>query len=193
MPKLLSEETRRVRKEVRDSLYRESNKNEQAIRARKWYEKNRDAVKEKSKRYYITNKRKKLSKSKEYRENNKEKLSSYNSEYCKNNRDLCSMKSSRRRAIKAGNGGSHTVDQRKNKFQELGNICYYCGIPGKMTVDHLTPISRGGTDDIGNIVPACLRCNCSKRDRTAKEFFESMTDIDISINLAAVADYKATH
>lgn len=47
--------------------------------------------------------------------------------------------------------------------------CFYCGNPAT-AVDHLNPISRGGTDDKENLVAACSDCNGSKGDRTAEEF-----------------------
>jgi len=37
-------------------------------------------------------------------------------------------------------------------------ICYYCGKkvkPEELTMDHKIPLSRGGTSDRSNIVPAC--------------------------------------
>lgn len=52
--------------------------------------------------------------------------------------------------------------------------CYYClkvieDIKQK-TVDHMTPLSRGGKHSADNLVMACLSCNCSKRDLTDIEF-----------------------
>jgi 5-methylcytosine-specific restriction endonuclease McrA len=47
--------------------------------------------------------------------------------------------------------------------------CFYCGDPAT-TVDHLRPVSRGGTDDKSNLVAACSDCNGSKGDRTPAEF-----------------------
>lgn len=38
------------------------------------------------------------------------------------------------------------------------------------SVDHLTPVSRGGTDEEENLVTACRRCNSLKKDRTLEEF-----------------------
>lgn len=48
--------------------------------------------------------------------------------------------------------------------------CFYCRKPGPMTMDHVIPISRGGTHSVGNLVPACASCNCRKRHRTVMEW-----------------------
>lgn len=48
-------------------------------------------------------------------------------------------------------------------------ICWYCGEEAT-TRDHVTPRSRGGTDDPENLVPACVRCNSQKRDKTLEEY-----------------------
>ena len=50
--------------------------------------------------------------------------------------------------------------------------CAYCGESKPLTRDHKIPITRGGTDDITNIVPACMRCNSRKGTRTAREYLE---------------------
>jgi len=45
-------------------------------------------------------------------------------------------------------------------------ICYYCGrkvSPEELTMDHKIPLSRGGTSDRINIVPACKECNNKKK------------------------------
>lgn len=43
--------------------------------------------------------------------------------------------------------------------------CVYCGRVRKLTLDHQTPVARGGAHTPGNIVLACARCNSSKHDR----------------------------
>lgn len=37
------------------------------------------------------------------------------------------------------------------------------------TVDHMLPVSRGGSNDFTNLVIACFACNHRKRDRTPEE------------------------
>jgi hypothetical protein len=46
--------------------------------------------------------------------------------------------------------------------------CKNCGVSQSeklMTVDHIVPRIKGGTDDLSNIQPLCISCNSSKRDR----------------------------
>lgn len=42
--------------------------------------------------------------------------------------------------------------------------CYYCKREAT-TVDHVIPISKGGTNEESNLVAACKTCNSAKRDR----------------------------
>jgi len=79
--------------------------------------------------------------------------------------------SNTRRARQAGNGGSHTPADWREKVALLGGCCIYCGrddVP--IHRDHKVPLIRGGTNDIANIVPACASCNSKKGTRTASEF-----------------------
>jgi len=62
------------------------------------------------------------------------------------------------------NGGYHTSAEWQEVLDKYNNTCIYCGTRIKMTKDHRIPINRGGTNDISNIVPACLSCNSTKRD-----------------------------
>jgi len=80
----------------------------------------------------------------------------------------------RRRARKAGGGGSHTIEERREKFAALGDVCFYCGSSERITVDHDIPIARGGSDNIDNILPACKPCNCRKHTLTAAEFIATL-------------------
>lgn len=50
--------------------------------------------------------------------------------------------------------------------------CPYCsswhkGVP---EIDHLLPISRGGTHTMDNLTLACRACNAGKSDKTPEEF-----------------------
>jgi hypothetical protein len=46
--------------------------------------------------------------------------------------------------------------------------CTYCGAAGEQVqlhVDHIVPVSEGGTNDLMNLVTACAPCNLGKSDR----------------------------
>lgn len=43
-----------------------------------------------------------------------------------------------------------------------GFRCRYCGHAGELHVDHVVPVSRGGTNAIDNLVTACEPCNIGK-------------------------------
>lgn len=59
---------------------------------------------------------------------------------------------------------------RRNIFERDKNTCQYCSYKGdQLTLDHIIPRSRGGSDSWENLVAACVRCNIKKGNRTPKE------------------------
>ena len=47
--------------------------------------------------------------------------------------------------------------------------CQYCGAEAPDTVlqvDHINPVSKGGTNGLTNLVTSCQPCNAGKSDRT---------------------------
>lgn len=56
-------------------------------------------------------------------------------------------------------------------LEAFGGACCYCGACDEdLTVEHIDPLSRGGTNDIRNIAPACFKCNGEKRAKTIEVF-----------------------
>ena len=51
-----------------------------------------------------------------------------------------------------------------------GHACVYCGSGEMLSLDHVIPRSKGGTDSAENLVAACQPCNSSKRDRDLTEW-----------------------
>lgn len=47
--------------------------------------------------------------------------------------------------------------------------CVYCGSKKQLTIDHVTPTSRGGKTNFENCVTACINCNNKKNNRTPSE------------------------
>ncbi len=64
----------------------------------------------------------------------------------------------------------HIAFNRRNVFRRDNHACQFCGkVGGDLTLDHVTPRSRGGKNSWENIVTACRECNSKKRDRTPFE------------------------
>jgi 5-methylcytosine-specific restriction endonuclease McrA len=60
-----------------------------------------------------------------------------------------------------------TVAQWKALQEHFDHRCAYCGrrAKGKLTQDHITPLSQGGNHTLSNIVPACSSCNSKKHTK----------------------------
>jgi hypothetical protein len=53
------------------------------------------------------------------------------------------------------------LDEEREKLAS-NRCCVYCGTSDRLSLDHLVPVSLGGSDSPENIVYACRRCNSSK-------------------------------
>jgi hypothetical protein len=59
---------------------------------------------------------------------------------------------------------SITVEDRQEIREAYGYCCGYCGVSetdigGELQIDHYQPTTRGGGDNPGNLVYACVHCN----------------------------------
>lgn len=69
---------------------------------------------------------------------------------------------------------NHKRHVKRATFRDCGRRCVYCGTTLGLefaTLDHVYPLSRGGTHDPGNLVAACERCNQLKGAMLPVEFF----------------------
>jgi 5-methylcytosine-specific restriction endonuclease McrA len=86
-------------------------------------------------------------------------------------KQLCALK---RRALKYANTPIEemlTEPQWHEILETYRHRCAYCGRKmGRLTVDHVIPLSRGGKHSKDNVVPACLHCNTVKNVKTPEEW-----------------------
>lgn len=68
----------------------------------------------------------------------------------------------RRRAKITNSDNDLTADDWKFILYKYKNRCAYCGKTGKLEMDHVVPVSKGGNTTKDNIVPACRTCNSRK-------------------------------
>ena len=61
------------------------------------------------------------------------------------------------------------ADIRRQVRERAFYACEFCGVTeieigGELTIDHFQPKSKGGGDDLDNLIYACIRCNQYKGD-----------------------------
>lgn len=69
-------------------------------------------------------------------------------------------------------GHAHVGLTKHRLFVRDRHVCAYCGglfADADLTVEHITPVSRGGRLTWTNVVTACRSCNTRKGNRTPEE------------------------
>lgn len=89
----------------------------------------------------------------------------YTNKYRKEHPDKTQANKQRRRTRENLAGGSFTGDEWVALKEKHKNLCALCKQEKKLTVDHIKPLSRGGSNYIANIQPLCIGCNSRKKDK----------------------------
>lgn len=86
----------------------------------------------------------------------------------------CTKRTARRvrRAREHGAAGTFRYVEVMRLYIANGKRCAYCDQPidGLPDPEHVLPLSRGGRNDLTNLVAACRRCNADKNDLTLDEW-----------------------
>ncbi len=73
-------------------------------------------------------------------------------------------------------GWAHT--RRRILARDKG-VCYVCHLPKATHVDHIVPVSRGGTDDDMNLASICVDCHQIKTSKEARGGRRKADEIDV--------------
>lgn len=169
-------------------VYRESHKKEIKERSGEWARKNPEKRRAIVRRYY----EKKLledpewwnKRAMEYYYRNLEKSREHTREYRKR-RPAWNRLQKYKRRMRCGSG---QVDKEhlnkefevlvRNKLKQQGYKCIYCGVDIKETysIDHIVPLSKGGTNEIDNIDLVCKPCNTRKGTRDKEHFMKLLKE-----------------
>lgn len=78
----------------------------------------------------------------------------------------------RRRKYARKQDGSFTAGDIDLQYRSQGGRCWWCDaeLDGVFHIDHVKPLSKGGTNSPRNVVCACPTCNMSKHDKWPWEF-----------------------
>ena len=66
-------------------------------------------------------------------------------------------------------GGTYLILEKELR-RIYNSPCFQCGSNTDQSLDHIIPISRGGSHSIGNVMTLCLPCNKSKRAKLLVEW-----------------------
>lgn len=152
------------REALRAKAQRDEGRSKKSAYARRHYASNAERLRSKAKVRYRANPRRAIASSRAWRARNKQKVREYSAQYAH-----------RRRAWLAGTFSDGVAPEEwKALVASFGGTCAYCGDIAGTTMDHIVPISKGGRHEIGNVLPACTRCNCSKQDKDLDDWLAEM-------------------
>ena len=149
---------------TKSQAYRSSHREQISAYRRQYTQMNREELHRKRRQYYLDNYELELARHRQWKKDTPEKhrINGHN-----------------RRARKRTNGGTFNFKELNELFEKQEGFCVYCGellyssFDKDIHIDHKTPISRGGSNDISNIALSCATCNLQKGAKTAEEFIQT--------------------
>lgn len=152
-----------------------------------WRKQNPDRVSEKNRAQYLKNREDRLARQSAYRAANPEKvretnrrwagqngdyLRTYRRKYLEENREAHRFRTKERSArVRAAEGRFGKGDIERIFRQQRGR-CAYCRkcIKHKYEIDHINPITKGGSNWPRNIQLTCESCNSRKSNKQPEQF-----------------------
>lgn len=148
-------------------LYYDNNYDYLRLKNIEWEKKNPDKVKAKQEKYRATEKG--IVKG-------RRSASNYRKSHPEITRIRAKISKHKRRAKMLLAESSLKSNEVLDLYREMEGRCGYCGIPvsllveGDVHLDHMNPLSRGGSDTIDNVIISCADCNLAKHDKTVIEW-----------------------
>ena len=107
-------------------------------------------------------------KSREWHKNNRAKRAEYWQRQYAKNREKYIFQKTMETYVRRGAEGKFTKEDVHAMLINQCGLCAFCGVQlKKYHIDHILPISRGGTSWPHNLQLTCPHCNHSKRNRDA--------------------------
>jgi 5-methylcytosine-specific restriction endonuclease McrA len=86
---------------------------------------------------------------------------------------------------------------RKNKrlaiYLRDGMACAYCGSTIEdgitLTLDHITPYSKGGTNSESNLITCCGKCNSVRQDRNIEDWAKNVAGYIGNVSKSKILAY----
>ena len=156
---------KRYRQDNADQIksYRESRRHISLPYSKKYYEDNKSELLAKQREYYNENSGRIREANRAWVESHRERHREYQRQYQQS-----------RRVLKAALPTFKVSDRDWRRLQaRYHHSCAYCACASeKVTMDHVVPLVRGGGHSIGNLLPACQKCNSSKGHKLLVEWMK---------------------
>lgn len=155
--------------------YYRKNKTKINQKAAKYRAENQESIKRQKREHYQKNKAGYRQWAERYRRENSEKIREQKRNYRRSPRGkLIRLRNTqKRRALKKQIHHTHfTPEMLQSHFAYFGDRCAYCEAEGDLTIDHFIALTKGGSDCLGNIIPACKSCNSRKHNFDPKDWFQ---------------------
>lgn len=139
--------------------------------SKQWRINNPERVKRRRRNTYIRRRAEILAWHSQYRKRNRAKYNAYQKRWELKSPEKARAsrlaRMERRRARLREAPGNYTSSQILAMLIEQAYCCFACNaeIAGCYSIDHIIPLSKGGSNDISNIQLLCKNCNSSKGDR----------------------------
>ncbi len=163
----------RINKGLREWYHTKCDKRQHYQRSREWIKNNSDKYKEWMRLNYEANKTERILKGRSRYVAKRDEILESQKAYYRNNKQRYQVATRRYKTRRKNAAGHFTFEQWQEKLCYHGHRCYLCKDPltdKKIHVEHRIPISRGGSNWIANIAPACDSCNLRKNNKTEVEF-----------------------
>lgn len=140
-----------------------------------WYHANKKRAAVKNARWMINNNERKRAINAKWRALHPEQAkAAVEAHYIANPEMYAVYRANRRARMRAAPGDGITSDDIKRLIFKQGGKCACCGLKKKLTLDHITPLARGGAHDVTNAEMLCKSCNSSKCAKDPIEFAQSL-------------------
>ncbi len=178
---------------IANKAYNNKHKDKLKVQCKLYQEENQEAIQANKKAYREAHKVEKATNDKLYREANKEKIAAQKKKYRAENKDKIALSKKLYSASEAGKAvkdrgnakrelqiretrdGSVTKETLRELYEEQGGMCAICSCDltqlkrSNVHMDHIQPLSKGGSHVLENVQWTCMDCNLGKGNNTDDE------------------------
>lgn len=134
-----------------------------------YYHEHKERLRDSTKRWVSENKAKATLMWAEYYKAHRDNYRDYHDRWIEENPErfqAIERKRQYRRRASLEDAGVFNAETWEGLCASFSYLCVACYEPRPLTVDHIVPLSRGGTNHVDNLQPLCRSCNSRKGTNT---------------------------